>query len=158
MKKAVLSVATLTTWSMDFEGNYKRIKQSVKESHLNHKAKLRIGPELEIPGYGCEDHFFESDTIHESWKVLAKLLKLTIKSPYNNILCVFGMALVYKSRTYNCGVCTYNGKIVLIKPKLIMADDGNYRESRWFTPWNSGNQLHQYPLPFFGYQCIFSII
>lgn len=147
MKKAVLSVATLTSWSMDFEGNYKRIEQSVKESCLNHNAKLRIGPELEIPGYGCEDHFFESDTIYESWKVLAKLLKFTSQDPYNKILCVFGMGLVYKSRTYNCGICTYGGRIVLIKPKLIMADDGNYRESRWFTPWNNGNQLHQYPLP-----------
>jgi len=28
-----------------------------------------------------------------------------------------------------------NGKIVLIRPKILLADDGNYREARWFTPW-----------------------
>lgn len=28
---------------------------------------LQVGPELEIPGYGCEDHFAEQDTVEHSW-------------------------------------------------------------------------------------------
>ena len=28
---------------------------------------LQVGPELEIPGYGCEDHFMEHDTVEHSW-------------------------------------------------------------------------------------------
>lgn len=28
---------------------------------------LQVGPELEIPGYGCEDHFIEHDTVEHSW-------------------------------------------------------------------------------------------
>ena len=28
----------------------------------------QVGPELEIPGYGCEDHFLEQDTIEHSWE------------------------------------------------------------------------------------------
>lgn len=31
---------------------------------------LQLGPELEVPGYGCEDHFCENDTIEHSWEVL----------------------------------------------------------------------------------------
>lgn len=31
-------------------------------------------------------------------------------------------------------LCLYR-KILLIRPKLIMCDDGNYRETRWFTGW-----------------------
>ena len=27
----------------------------------------QVGPELEIPGYGCEDHFTEHDTVEHSW-------------------------------------------------------------------------------------------
>ena len=27
------------------------------------------------------------------------------------------------------------GKIVGIRPKIYLANDGNYREMRWFTPW-----------------------
>ena len=30
-------------------------------------AHLQVGPELEIPGYGCEDHFMEHDTVDHSW-------------------------------------------------------------------------------------------
>jgi hypothetical protein len=26
-------------------------------------------------------------------------------------------------------------KLLLIRPKLKLCDDGNYRESRWFTAW-----------------------
>ena len=28
---------------------------------------LQVGPELEVPGYGCEDHFSEPDTVDHSW-------------------------------------------------------------------------------------------
>jgi predicted amidohydrolase len=31
-------------------------------------AAYRLGPELEITGYGCNDHFFESDTFLHSWQ------------------------------------------------------------------------------------------
>ena len=31
-------------------------------------AWSQVGPELEIPGYGCEDHFFELDTVDHSWE------------------------------------------------------------------------------------------
>ena len=27
----------------------------------------QVGPEMEIPGYGCEDHFIEADTVEHSW-------------------------------------------------------------------------------------------
>jgi hypothetical protein len=29
-----------------------------------------VGPELEIPGYGCEDHFSENDTVEHCWECL----------------------------------------------------------------------------------------
>ena len=43
--------------------------------------------------------------------------------------------LVHKGVRYNCRVVFRNKKILLIRPKMNMAMDGNYRESRWFTPW-----------------------
>ena len=30
----------------------------------------QVGPELEICGYGCEDHFFELDTVNHCWEAL----------------------------------------------------------------------------------------
>lgn len=34
--------------------------------------------------------------------------------------------IVHKNANYNCRVIIYNGKIVLIRPKMWMANDGNY--------------------------------
>ncbi len=31
---------------------------------------MQVGPELEICGYGCEDHFNENDTEEHSWECL----------------------------------------------------------------------------------------
>jgi len=42
---------------------------------------------------------------------------------------------MHKNVRYNCRVIFYNRQILLIRPKLYLAMDGNYREMRWFTPW-----------------------
>ena len=38
-------------------------------------------------------------------------------------------------------------KILLIRPKMMLVDDGNYRESRWFTAWTKVRQMEEYYLP-----------
>lgn len=48
--------SSLNQWALDFEGNAARILQSIKEAK-EAGASMRIGPELEITGYGCLDHF-----------------------------------------------------------------------------------------------------
>lgn len=47
-----------------------------------------IGPELELCGYGCEDHFYEEDTVLHCWESIAKLLDSDVT---DNILCDIGM-------------------------------------------------------------------
>lgn len=46
-----LATCALNQWSLDFEGNLRRIKQSIIKAK-EAGATLRVGPELEIPGYG----------------------------------------------------------------------------------------------------------
>lgn len=36
---------------------------------------------------------------------------------------------------------------MFIRPKLALANDGNYREGRWFVAWTHRFQLHDYYLP-----------
>ncbi len=45
------------------------------EEARNAGARLRTGPELEVTGYSCEDHFYESDTFLHAWELLAALLQ-----------------------------------------------------------------------------------
>ena len=72
-RKVTLAVCTLNQWALDFDGNLERIVASIEKAR-EAGARYRTGPELEIPGYSCEDHFFESDTLLHCWQVLAQLL------------------------------------------------------------------------------------
>jgi NAD+ synthase (glutamine-hydrolysing) len=95
-------------------------------------AMYRLGPELEITGYGCGDHFLEYDTVIHSWEVLAELLKSPVTK---GLIMDVGMCLMHHHVRYNCRVIFYNSQIILIRPKMSLAMDKNYREQRWFTPW-----------------------
>ena len=71
--RITVSTCSLNQWALDFDGNRDRILQSIDEAKAA-GSTIRVGPELEIPGYGCYDHFLESDTELHSWQVLAEIL------------------------------------------------------------------------------------
>jgi NAD+ synthase (glutamine-hydrolysing) len=82
-----------------------------------------------------------------SWEALSEILvdpELTY-----GILCDIGMPVVHRNVRYNCRIFVLNGKILLIRPKIFLANDGNYREPRWFTSWKKRFQVEQYYLPRF---------
>ena len=142
-RKIKVATCTMNQWAMDFSGNKQRIIDSLRICQENN-VSIRVGPELEVTGYSCEDHFYEIDTIIHSWEVLASV----INSGYTkNMLCDIGMPVEHNGVFYNCRVLVFDNKIVLIRPKIAMADDGNYRESRWFTPWKKGYLLEDFILP-----------
>ena len=144
-------------------------------------AAVRVGPELEIPGYGCLDHFLEGehssvcitddvscdlvgDTVLHSWEVLANILSA---DKTTDIVCDIGMyvpsrptllllvknthmvhrPVMHKNVIYNCRVIVHNRQILLIRPKMWLANDGNYRELRYFTPWLKHRQWEDHYLP-----------
>ena len=69
-----LATCNLNQWALDFEGNRDRILQSIKIAK-ERGARLRVGPELEITGYGCLDHFLENDVCLHSWEMYAQIIK-----------------------------------------------------------------------------------
>eukprot|EP00045_Choanoeca_perplexa_P012688 m.139808 g.139808 ORF g.139808 m.139808 type:complete len:698 (-) comp16099_c0_seq4:1105-3198(-) len=138
-----VSTCSLNQWALDFEGNFQRIRASIIQAK-EHGASLRIGPELEISGYGCNDHFFEADTYTHSIEVLAKLLE---DPELSDIIVDVGMPVTHKSVHYNCRVVFHNKRILLIRPKLFLAMGGNYREGRWFTPWQKTRVTEDHYLP-----------
>ncbi|CAD5118597.1 DgyrCDS7283 [Dimorphilus gyrociliatus] len=54
---------------------------------------------------------------------------------------------MHKNVAYNCRVYFLNKKLLLIRPKLRLCNDGNYREGRWFTPWMKFRQVEDFHLP-----------
>ncbi|XP_060158770.1 glutamine-dependent NAD(+) synthetase isoform X2 [Globicephala melas] len=95
-------------------------------------------------GYGCWDHYYESDTLLHSLQVLAALLESPVTQ---DIICDVGMPVMHRNVRYNCRVIFLNRKILLIRPKMALANEGNYRELRWFTPWSRSRQTEEYFLP-----------
>ena len=80
--------------------------------------------------------------------------------------------MTHKNNNYNCRVIIHNGKILMIRPKMWMANDGNYvsscqdnsckmsncpklrtlvdvdkRELRHFAPWDKHRQTEEHSLP-----------
>jgi NAD+ synthase (glutamine-hydrolysing) len=62
MRLVQVATCNLNQWAMDFEGNLQRVVASIRQAKAA-GAVYRVGPELELTGYGCEDHFLEDDTI-----------------------------------------------------------------------------------------------
>ncbi len=146
MGTSLMTVATCTLnqWALDFDGNLERIHESCKQAK-EAGATYRLGPELEMCGYGCEDHFLEPDTIDHSWQSLVMLLTETDVT--EGMVCDFGMPVLGNDGClYNCRVVCYNRTILWVRPKTFMANDGNYRESRYFTPYEGSNNA-QFALP-----------
>ena len=51
--------------------------------------------------------------------------------------------IIHNSVAYNCRVFFLNGKILLIRPKIMLADDDNYRERRYFTGWSKMKKIEE---------------
>ena len=76
--------------------------------------------------------------------MLAQILK---DETLHGILLDIGMPVMHRNNRFNCRILISNGKILLVRPKLWLADDGNYREARWFIPWGRPNHVEDLYLP-----------
>lgn len=135
--RVILATCNLNQWANDYDGNLERIKQSIVESKAL-GAKYRLGPELEVCGYSMEDHFLEVDTYMHCDESLASILDSDLT---DDILCDIGCPIMHNNVRYNCRVFCLNRQIVYIRPKCNLADDGNYRERRFFTSWKVLDKL-----------------
>ncbi|GAB1607783.1 glutamine-dependent NAD(+) synthetase-like isoform X1 [Argonauta hians] len=142
VRKVRLATCSLNQWAMDFTGNKARIIESIRQAKKQ-EACYRLGPELEVTGYTCCDHFLEEDTFQHSLEVLSEIM---VDQDCQGIVCDVGMPVVHNDIAYNCRVIFYNKKILLIRPKKNLCNDGNYREMRWFTGWNKTRQCEDHPL------------
>ncbi|KAK4070132.1 uncharacterized protein Triagg1_6553 [Trichoderma aggressivum f. europaeum] len=138
-----LATCSLNQWALDWEGNLARIRKSILKAK-EAGATLRTGPELEISGYGCLDHFLESDVYDHALDMLSKILTDT---SLHGILIDVGLPLMHRGCRYNCRAMILDGKLLCLRPKIYLANDGNFRENRFFTPWNRPRYVEKYNLP-----------
>ncbi|KAI6230974.1 Glutamine-dependent NAD(+) synthetase [Aphelenchoides besseyi] len=140
-RRANVAVCTVNQWALDFAGNQERIIKTCREAYEK-GARVRLGPELEICGYNCADHFFELDTERHSWEVLREIVEESKK--LTNLLIVTGMPIRHNLALYNCLAAVINGRIVMIYPKSALCDEDIYRETRHFVAWKHHRQVFDY--------------
>ena len=143
MRAITVSSCNLNQWALDFVGNQERIIEAVRRAK-NDGSSLLITPELSICGYSCLDAFLEKDTTLHSWEVLKDLIEHDV---CQGILLDVGMPVLHRSVLYNCRVVVQDKTILYIRPKMSMANDGLFREARYFTPWQARGQCISFPLP-----------
>lgn len=71
-----VAACNLNQWALDFDGNLDRVLRSIRQAKAM-GARYRLGPELELCGYGCEDHFLEHDTFLHCDQSLAAVLSVS---------------------------------------------------------------------------------
>lgn len=75
------------------------------------------------------------------------LVRILSDTSCYDIIIDVGMPISHRNVNYNCRVYILNGKILSIRPKMDLANDGNYRETRWFTPWLRPTEYEEFHLP-----------
>ncbi|PSK55366.1 Glutamine-dependent NAD(+) synthetase [Elsinoe australis] len=139
---ATIATCQLNQWVLDFDGNRERIIKAIVEAKKT-GAKLVLTPELCIPGYGLLDHFLELDVYTHSWEVVAGILS---HPECQDIIIDLGLPVRHRGNPFNARVIALNKKILAVRPKIWLCNDGNYREMRYFTAWKR-YRVETYPLP-----------
>lgn len=78
------------------------------------------------------------------WECMAEILASDLT---DGMVCDIGIPVEQCGVRYNCRAYCLNSQILLIRPKLYLANDGNYRELRWFSGWKRLRQLESFQLP-----------
>lgn len=141
-RKCILATSQLNQWSLDYDGNRDRIIEAVLAAKAAN-ATLILTPELCVPGYGLLDHWLENDVYVNSWEVVAGIIA---REDCGDIIIDLGLPIQHRGCSYNARVIALNGKILAIRPKLDLCNDGNFREMRYFSPWPRG-RVEDYSLP-----------
>ena len=137
MKTTRVASVSINQTSLDWDGNYNRIKAALIEVSKEN-PKIIVFPELCISGYGCEDAFLREETLTRSWDMLQELL-LDYRTIFRDtsVVCCLGLPVMYNDAIYNSVAVIQDSKIVGIVPKQCLANEGVHYERRWFTPWES---------------------
>lgn len=127
-----ITLASCNQTALDICGNVERIIQALELSS-EAGSQLLCLPELAVSGYGCEDAFYSIDLIREVERGVERLL------PYTHRTGIFlGLPIYHKGHLYNAVMLAAGGRIAGINFKKILTNTGIHYESRWFTPWNMG--------------------
>ncbi|CAI5492075.1 unnamed protein product [Closterium sp. Naga37s-1] len=95
-------------------------------------------------GVPCSDYRERRYSRHPLWECLAAIIASGATA---GILCDIGLPVEHRGVRYNCRAFVHSRRILLLRPKMDLANDGNYRETRWFATWKRLGVVESVRLP-----------
>ena len=129
MKPIRIGTAALNQTPLDWEGNLRRIVQTI-DAAAEADVGLLLLPELCTTGYGCEDAFFGADVTDRAWAMLMEIVERT-----EGMVVSVGLPIRRRGGLYNSACLIANGAIAGFTAKEHLAGDGLHYEPRWFKSW-----------------------
>lgn len=83
---ATLATCSLNQWALDFDGNLERTRQSIQIAKEK-GATYRVGPELELTGYGCEVGISSRRAAHRIRRENERFWSLAMSHSLNLLTC-----------------------------------------------------------------------
>ena len=129
---------SINTQPLDYEKNIRLVLQSILIAKQT-GCVYRPSNELEITGYGCEDHYFEKDLADYCWESLASIIRFNKAIDNRKMLVEISFPLNKNGNMYNCTALILYDKILGIRPKESLAEEEVYNEMRYFnsTKWKT---------------------
>lgn len=111
------------------EYNTKKILEQIQIANKM-GVKVLIFPELCIPGYTCDDLFFQSILLEECNKSLKIIKDASIN--YDMLISV-GLPFKHLSKLFNCAAVIHRGKLLGMVPKTYIPNHNEFYEKRHFS-------------------------
>lgn len=135
-KKMNFSTAALNQTPLDFEGNFRRVRDAIRAAK-ERKSFLLVLPELCLSGCGCQNHFRRPEMFDHSLTFLERILPET-----QGITTTIGFPCQFNARTYNATAWVSDGFIEFVHLKtdfdecLTPRNRESYSsDTAWFDPW-----------------------
>jgi NAD+ synthase (glutamine-hydrolysing) len=135
MKVIGLGAAVLNQTPLDWRGNTRRIRESIRAAR-DEGASILCLPELCITGYGCEDVFASADLLERSE---AALLDLAADS--KGMIVAASLPFRCQKSVFIGAALLVDGRLAGISAKQHLAGDGIHYEPRWFRAWEPGRTV-----------------
>lgn len=65
---------------------------------------------------------------------MESLLGILEQSDLHGILIDVGLPIMHRGNRFNCRALCLDGQLLCLHPKMYLANDGNFREDRFFVP------------------------
>ena len=130
--------------------NAKEILTLIHEAYAKEVGVI-VFPELTLTGYTAGDLLLNQTLIAKQQESLENILKTTEKI---NTIAIFGIALIYADRLYNCALVVQAGKILGVVPKSYLPNKKEFYEKRQFT---SGRDIVQSTIELLGKEVPFGV-